>query len=220
MLPDLHNFLERKLFTREEIQAIVETRTNNEYKLIRKNLNKRHFLEAIRYEIALERKRDAKVAAGEHTKSDYSIVKRIAKLFDRAVAVFKHDVGLWKDYIDFCLRAKRNASLGKVIARAILLHPRSRDLWMIAFNVEKLVNTNWEGSRDVLQKAVKFLPTDREIWISYLSFERDYIARSEIEAVKSGAVLKIALKHALASTAFKHHAEDLAEFDEFINSIN
>jgi U3 small nucleolar RNA-associated protein 6 len=137
MLPDLHNFLDRKIFTEEEIRAIVETRTSHEYKLIRRSLVKRHFIEAIRYEVDLETQRASKATAGEHTKSDYSIIKRIVRLFDRAVSVFRDDLGLWKDYIDFCLRSKRYASLGKVIARAIQMHPRARDLWLIAFHAEK-----------------------------------------------------------------------------------
>lgn len=123
-------------------------------------------------------------------------MKRITKIFDRAVSVFKDDVSLWKDYIGFALRAKRFQSLGKIIARGLLFHARNRDLWLIAFNTEKLIKNNWDSSREVLQKAVKFLPKDKEIWLEYLRFEKEYAERSEVEKIKNGQVLRIALKHA------------------------
>ena len=38
MLPDLHSFLERDIFSKDEITEIISKRTNAEYKMIRKSL--------------------------------------------------------------------------------------------------------------------------------------------------------------------------------------
>lgn len=57
MLPDLLDFASRDIFTDSEIKQIIKTRRELEYKLMRPQPLKRHFLSAVHYELTLEDQR-------------------------------------------------------------------------------------------------------------------------------------------------------------------
>jgi U3 small nucleolar RNA-associated protein 6 len=57
MLPDLLDFLTRDIFNDSEIKQIIKTRREFEYKLMRPQPLKRHFLAAVQYELSLEDQR-------------------------------------------------------------------------------------------------------------------------------------------------------------------
>ena len=51
------------------------------------------------------------------TISDYAIVRRQFKLFERALRKFKDDVGLWIQYIRLAKREKAKALVGRITVR-------------------------------------------------------------------------------------------------------
>lgn len=63
--------------------------------------------------------------AGKKKKSlaDFAIVRRIHFIFERAVRKFKTDLSLWTAWLEFCRSSNSNRRLGRVVARALQIHP-------------------------------------------------------------------------------------------------
>lgn len=59
----------------------------------------------------------------KNTASEYSIVRRLHFLFQRALQKFKGDIQLWAAYFSFCEKSGSTKLLGKAFARAIQYHP-------------------------------------------------------------------------------------------------
>jgi U3 small nucleolar RNA-associated protein 6 len=55
--------------------------------------------------------------------SDFAMVRRIHFIFERAVRKFKTDLGLWTAWLEFCRNSNSNRRLGRVVARALHIHP-------------------------------------------------------------------------------------------------
>lgn len=63
--------------------------------------------------------------AGRKKKSlaDFAMVRRIHFIFERAVRKFKTDLTLWTAWLEFCRSSSSNRRLGRVVARALQIHP-------------------------------------------------------------------------------------------------
>ena len=59
----------------------------------------------------------------KNTASEYSIVRRLHFLFQRALQKFKGDIQLWAAYFAFCQKSGSTKLLGRAFARAIQYHP-------------------------------------------------------------------------------------------------
>lgn len=57
MLPEMLQFVKRKIFTKDEVNQIMKERENNEYLLERKNAGVKDYLKVIEYEYGLEKQR-------------------------------------------------------------------------------------------------------------------------------------------------------------------
>lgn len=64
--------------------------------------------------------------------SDYSIVRRIHFIYERALRKFKSDFQLWWEWIDFCKSTKSSKQLSKVITKALQRHSTVAALWLEA----------------------------------------------------------------------------------------
>lgn len=58
--------------------------------------------------------------------ADFAIVRRIHFIFERSVRKFKTELGLWTAWLEFCRGSNSNRRLGRVVARALQIHPTGR----------------------------------------------------------------------------------------------
>lgn len=121
------------LFVQDEVRQIVKKRAAFEAALIRRVARKSDYLKYISYEMGLETLRRKRVkrlrespnaspffnslniipvldlTGGPPTVSDFALVRKQFYVFERAVAKFKGDLGLWVQYI---LLAKKEGAKG------------------------------------------------------------------------------------------------------------
>lgn len=176
MVADLIDFQTREIFSASEVEDIIKARRNLEYKLMRNNPQKKHFYAAIQYELELEDQRQNKKdqLSLKNSSSDRSIVRRILSLFKRFAQAYKHDVDVWKEYINFCIRSKAQRDLSQVLARALQLHAGNEDMWIIGRYVEEKYRNDIESARALLQRAVEVNRLSRRLWVEYFKFEVEH----------------------------------------------
>ena len=183
LLPDLADMVSNQLFSQDEVDLIVVQRREHEYKLARRTPMQRHFLKAIQFEMELEEKRSGRKAelqvsrpfSSDKSSTFHPVIRRITSLFQRMLRRFPGDLQTWKEYIRFCLKAKAQKQLSTAVVKALQLHPRSEDLWLIAEAVERSSKNDLDSSRTVLQKAVRVNPDCARLWLAYFRLELEFL---------------------------------------------
>jgi U3 small nucleolar RNA-associated protein 6 len=140
-IPELKDLQKRKIFSEIEIKAIVKKRTDFEYGVRRRCAKKVDFLRYIEYELSLnqlrlKRKQRLQIhsqAIKGGAASEYSMVRRVHHIFDRLSRKFPGDLGVWMEYLRFARRANSSQKLAKIFLRALQLHPRCPELWVLSY---------------------------------------------------------------------------------------
>ncbi|KAI8101795.1 hypothetical protein M9434_006861 [Picochlorum sp. BPE23] len=224
MVPELEELERRGYFSRAEIKSIIQKRQDFEYDLQRRAALKSDFMRSIEYEKSLERlrvlrKKERNIVADDRgsskSSSEYSIVRRTHRLYERMVRKFKGDLSLWNDWIQFCSASKSARYMSKALTRAMQLHPTCAAIWTYAAAWEFEHNHNATIARSLMQRGLRMCKNDPCLWAEYFRMELLYAARlgarrqvlglgdaSLDEATKSllsGAIAKIVYANAIES---------------------
>ncbi|TRM56153.1 U3 small nucleolar RNA-associated protein 6-domain-containing protein [Schizophyllum amplum] len=192
MLDELKDLTEKGIFTKEETHKILQTRTEYESMLIRRNARKADFLRYVRYEMGVEALRLKRVKAldleGPHTLSDHSITQRQYTIFERAVKKWKDDLGLWIEYLNVLRRNGANKKIAGVCTRALAMHPTSSTLYIMSAKHELESNHSIDSARKMLQRGIRMCAEggatplhsraakdEIELWKEYVRLELGFV---------------------------------------------
>lgn len=158
------------------MKQIARNRREYETKLSRRISVKKDYLRYIEYEStlhALKQKRIERLS-GKQKKSelDYASLRIIYGVFDRALRKFgADDLKLWFSYIEM---AKANGSdkvVSRVLSKAIQMHPRTDQFWLLAADWEYFHLGNVTSARALMQRGIRLNPESRRLWIEYYRLE-------------------------------------------------
>jgi len=215
MLPELHDFTKRKIFSSTEVRAIIKKRRHFEYNVRRKQIFKVDYLRYAEYETRLDllrRKRKKRQGAKKNSVSDFSGLKRIHGIYTRALQRFKNDVSLWSQYIMFCKHSGADRLLGRVYASAVQHNPLCVELWVDAANWEFEHNGSDQSARALLQRAIRLNDQSQPLWKEYLRFE----LLSAVKLRERGNLLGIDADGPLSDEASEEQAAQQAAHQAFI----
>lgn len=239
MVPELEELERRGYFSRTEIKSIIQKRQDFEYDLQRRAALKSDFIRSIEYEKSLERlrvlrKKERNIVAEDRgsskSSSEYSIVRRTHRLYERMVRKFKGDLSLWNDWIQFCSASKSARYMSKALTRAMQLHPTCAAIWTYAAAWEFEHNHNATVARSLMQQGLRMCKNDPALWVEYFRMELLYAARlgarrqvlglgdasidDATKSLLSGAVAKIVYTNAIES-----RPDDSAMRVKFLNVL-
>eukprot|EP00696_Hemimastix_kukwesjijk_P013348 gnl/Hemi2/26716_TR8982_c0_g1_i1.p1 gnl/Hemi2/26716_TR8982_c0_g1~~gnl/Hemi2/26716_TR8982_c0_g1_i1.p1 ORF type:complete len:568 (-),score=158.37 gnl/Hemi2/26716_TR8982_c0_g1_i1:47-1750(-) len=180
MLPELEDLQKKGIFSKPEIQAIIEKRRNFEYRVCGRMAAASDFLAHAKYEIALDAvraKKRKKLDIKKSSISDHAGQRRIHFIFARALRRLHADVSMWKAYLSYAIQAKSNNQLGRIFAKALQLHPNHASLWEMAATWELRGHHNIAAARSNLQRGLRVLKTSARLWHAYFKLELDYLAK-------------------------------------------
>eukprot|EP00158_Paraphelidium_tribonemae_P004762 Partr_v1_DN26955_c1_g1_i2_m7239 putative UTP6, small subunit (SSU) processome component, homolog (yeast) len=223
-LPELKDLQARSILSELEIKSIVKKRTDFEYALRRRGVLKEDFMKYIAYERSLEdlrRRRKKRLnITGKPGESEFSIVRRIHFLYDRATKTFPADVDLWVQHVKFSRLSNSSSRLGKIFASALQFCPRSVELWTLAASWEWEDNKSVVSARSLYQRAIRFNAESRELWLSYFRLEMLFLDKlmerkrvlgissdivvEEDGDVETGEAMSLVLKGAIPLAIFKN----------------
>jgi hypothetical protein len=227
MLPEATYFIERDVFTREEMKTIMDRRRLLELGVNSRAASLKDYMSYINHEIQVEcdrRDRYEKVNIKKSSPRDFSIVQRIHSLFNRCLSKYSSDISMWNKYIEFCSTSGSSSALTKVIMRAIKRHPRAAAFRVIAADRE-LQQGGLVAARKLLMRAVRVKTDDRlAIWQQLLKLECAALHRiitmpltltktaespEKLEGVPESRKMIPSCQAALV--VYRHGAKDLAE---------
>ncbi len=216
MVPELEDLEKKGYFSRTEIRQIIQKRQDFEYNLQRRATVKDDFVRSIDYEKSLEKlrvlRKKQRHIQGKST--DYSIVRRTHKLYERMLRKFKGDLSLWNDWIQFCAVTKSSRQMSSVLTRVMQLFPNSAAVWTYAASWELEHNNNATTARSLMQTGIRMCKDNPSLWVEYFRMELLYAARlgarrkilgveesidDATKALLSGGVAKVVYLNAVKS---------------------
>ncbi|KAJ7072541.1 U3 small nucleolar RNA-associated protein 6-domain-containing protein [Mycena amicta] len=169
MLDELKDLVEKGIFTKVETKQILRKRTEFET----------DFLRYAAYEMSLEQLRRKrierlKITSTKASISDYSLVRRQFHIFERALKRFKADVDLWIEYINVAKREGASTLVGRVVGRAIQLHPDNASLYVLAA-AHELEQGSPSAARALLQRGIRINGESIQLWTEYVRMELSFM---------------------------------------------
>ncbi|EDO36982.1 predicted protein [Nematostella vectensis] len=174
MLPELEEMERLGIFTRTEIRSIIRKRTDFEYRLQKRIVQKQDFLRYMQYEINLDmlrKKRKLRLGLKKKTTGCFAMTRRLSLLFQKALKKFVGDKQLWLQYIEFCKHTGSTRTLGKVFGQLLQYHPNNPNFWVMAAKWEFEEGKNIPASRALLQRGIRMNPESKLLWLEYFRME-------------------------------------------------
>jgi hypothetical protein len=166
--------------SQDEVRAIVRKRREHEYSMAKRTPAESDYVRSLEYELAVEalrRQRKARLGLRRTTVSDHAGIRRIHFIFDRVCKRFRGRVAWWLQWLDFSLRTASGKAAGRILGRALQLHPHSSELWMQAAAFEFDRQHNMSAARALLQRGLRANGSSPSLWVGYFRMECLYILK-------------------------------------------
>jgi hypothetical protein len=220
MVPELHEYKVRRIFSADEIRTIVRKRTNFEYALMRRTPVLTDYLRYIQFEMNLDalrraRKLRMKQDLRRANNSDFAIVQHIHFLFTRATRKFTNDINLWFQYIDWAAALGATKRVDRIFPLALQHHPLVPALWLKAALYQYEAVGNVDLARMYFQRGLRVNPASTLLWHEFFRMEVRYVGRLAQRKAVLGLV-PTAPELAARARALAHAAsavDDVADAD-------
>ncbi|CAK4033613.1 related to HAT (Half-A-TPR) repeat-containing [Lecanosticta acicola] len=179
-VPELQEWSQKGIFSREEITSITKKRSDFEHILNARGSTPADYARYATYEMnldALRKKRSKRLGAKATAFGGQSAQRTVFFVLDRATKKFPGDMGLWMQYISFCKKEKAGKKLGKVFTAVLRLHPRDWGLWILAAKHYAETQGDMGTARSYLQRGLRFNMDEERLWCEYIKLEMVYLAK-------------------------------------------
>ncbi|KAH8819666.1 U3 small nucleolar RNA-associated protein 6-domain-containing protein [Xylogone sp. PMI_703] len=177
-IPQLQEFEQKKIFTKEEIRTLVKKRSDFEHRVLARGSKPVDFARYAAWEIGLEQLRLKRCKRLRiKGSSAHAGQARVFNIFDRGTRKHPGDLTLWMSYLEYARQAKTTKKFKTILTSAIRLHPTKPGLWIYAAKWILENEADMAGARSYMQRGTRFCTTTREVWIEYAKLEMIYLAK-------------------------------------------
>lgn len=214
-VPQLREFEEKEIFSKEEIRTIVQKRTEYEHLVLGPGCKPHHFQSYIAWELSLERLRAKRCVRKKikHSTSHASNA-RVFNIYERAVFRHPGSLALWKEYLDYAAKVKATKRWRKIMTRALRLHPLDAELWTRAGR-RAAADGDMEGARGMFMRGCRFCNTTVDLWVEYARVEMEWLAKLERKKGGKKGLAGARAEEAVDEGDVLRFDEDDEEEDEF-----
>ncbi|WYZ43169.1 hypothetical protein EsH8_VI_000868 [Colletotrichum jinshuiense] len=184
-VPQLREWEEKEIFTKDEIRTIVQKRSDFEHRILAPRSNPDDFSAYAKWEQSLETlraKRCKRMKIG-HVTSQHASQARVLAIYERAVSRHPGKKDLWLEYLAYTADVKATKRWRRTMASALRMMPTDVDLWVFAGR-RSATNGDMGGARGYFMRGCRFCTTEGTLWIEYARCEMEWLAK--MEAKKGG----------------------------------
>ncbi|KAK6213209.1 U3 snoRNP protein [Colletotrichum tabaci] len=185
-VPQLREWEEKEIFTKDEIRTIVQKRSDFEHRILAPRSKPDDFSAYAKWEHSLETlraKRCKRMKIG-HVVSQHTSQARVLAIYERAVSRHPGRKDLWLEYLAYTADVKATKRWRRTMAAALRMMPTDADLWVFAGR-RSASNGDMGGARGYFMRGCRFCTTEGTLWIEYARCEMEWLAK--MEAKKGGA---------------------------------
>jgi len=171
LLSSAQELIDKEYLSKEEANQIMNQRQNYEYSLLSTTSTQENYLKYIQFEMNLLNLIETRWKLNKLIKLSKKdkILNHINGIFERSLKKFRRDEHLWKTFIDFAIAY--NFRIEYTLESSLIANPDNKDLWLLAAKWHLECNSSPKSARVLLQRAVKLLPNDEQLWLSLFKLE-------------------------------------------------
>ncbi|KAF6827871.1 U3 small nucleolar RNA-associated protein 6 [Colletotrichum musicola] len=179
-VPQLREWEEKEIFTKDEIRTIVQKRSDFEHRILAPRSNPDDFSSYAKWEQSLEAlraKRCKRMRIG-HVQSQHASQSRVLAIYERAVSRHAGVKRLWLEYLGYTADVKASKRWRRVMASALRMMPTDPELWVFAGR-RAASNGDMGGARGYFMRGCRFCTGEATLWIEYARCEMEWLAKME-----------------------------------------
>uniref|UniRef100_L7IVZ0 U3 small nucleolar RNA-associated protein 6 N-terminal domain-containing protein n=1 Tax=Pyricularia oryzae (strain P131) TaxID=1143193 RepID=L7IVZ0_PYRO1 len=179
-VPQLREFEDKEIFTRDEIRNLVRKRTDFEHRILAPGSKAPDFLAYADWERGLETlraRRCARLGIRQLT-HQHAGVGRLGQIHERGVNRDPGSVHMWRSYLEHLSQQGAAKRWRRVATRAVRLHPQDAELWTLVGR-RSAANGDMDGARAYFLRGCRFCTKSVFIWVEYARVEMEWLAKVE-----------------------------------------
>ena len=174
MLAELEDMQQKGIFDSKELTVIIKKRTDFEYKLQKRIVEKEDILNYLEYELKLNqlrKKREKKLKVKKFSTSSIAGTKRVHSLFQKALLKFGGDLKLWMQYVEFCQQTHSLQSINEAFGKLLQTHGDLPEVWLTVAKYNFESSGNIENARTIMLKGLRLHKNSKCLWHEYFKLE-------------------------------------------------
>ncbi|KAG6027749.1 hypothetical protein E4U19_001842 [Claviceps sp. Clav32 group G5] len=187
-VPQLREWEEKEIFTKDEIRTIVQKRNEHEHRVLCPGNSPSEWSAYAKWEQSLEalRSKRCKRLKVQHLNSAHAGQARVMSIYDRSVNKHPGSSELWREYLNYTASVKAAKRWRKTMTGALRMMPHDADLWIMAGR-RSARNGDMASARGFFMRGCRFCNKDRRLWVEYAKSEMEWLVkvdkRKEVKGV-------------------------------------
>lgn len=174
MLAELEDMQRKGIFDSKELTVIIKKRTDFEYKLQKRIVEKEDILGYLEYELKLNqlrKKREKKLKLKKFSTSAIAGTKKVHSLFQKALLKFGGDLRLWMQYVAYCQQTDSVQSINEAFGKLLQTHGNLPEVWLTVAKYNFESSGNIENTRTIMLKGLRLHKNSKCLWHEYFKLE-------------------------------------------------
>ncbi|KKA30838.1 hypothetical protein TD95_000750 [Thielaviopsis punctulata] len=188
-VPQLREWEDKEIFTKDELRTIVQKRSDFEHRVLAPGNTPADYLAYAAWEKSLDalRLKRCQRLKIRHLSSAHTAQVKLLSIYDRAVSRHPAHRQLWLAYLDYAAHIKATKRWRIVVTRALRMRPTDAALWIMA--ARRMASSgDMASARRFFMRACRFCVHDGLVWAEYARCEMQWLAKLvDAEAAKKSA---------------------------------
>ncbi|KAG6093778.1 hypothetical protein E4U30_004011 [Claviceps sp. LM220 group G6] len=187
-VPQLREWEEKEIFTKDEIRTIVQKRNEHEHRVLCPGNSPSEWSAYAKWEQSLEalRSKRCKRLKIQHLNSAHAGQARVMSIYDRSVNKHPGSSELWREYLNYTASVKAAKRWRKTMTGALRMMSHDVDLWIMAGR-RSARNGDMASARGFFMRGCRFCNKDCRLWVEYAKSEMEWLVkvdkRKEVKGV-------------------------------------
>ncbi|KAG5994992.1 hypothetical protein E4U43_003122 [Claviceps pusilla] len=177
-VPQLREWEEKELFSKDEIRTIVQKRNEHEHRVLSPGNLPSDWSAYAKWEQSLEslRRKRCKRLKIHHLNSAHAGQARVMSIYERSVNRHPGSSDLWRAYLSYAASVKAAKRWRKTMTSALRMMPHDADLWIMAGR-RSASHGDMASARGFFMRGCRFCNKDCRLWVEYAKVEMEWLVK-------------------------------------------
>ncbi|KAM0347964.1 hypothetical protein ACHAPU_004465 [Fusarium lateritium] len=177
-VPQLREWEDKEIFSKEEIRTIVQKRNDFEHRVLSPGNKPSEWSSYAQWEQSLEslRSKRCKRLKIRHLNSAHAGQGRTLAIYERGVNRHPGSSALWREYLSYTASVKASKRWRKTMTNALRMMPTDPELWAMAGR-RSAKNGDMAAARGFFMRGCRFCTTNEKLWIEYARSEMEWLEK-------------------------------------------
>ncbi|KAI5467088.1 U3 small nucleolar RNA-associated protein 6-domain-containing protein [Mariannaea sp. PMI_226] len=177
-VPQLREWEDKEIFSKDEIRTIVQKRNDFEHKVLAPGNKASDWSAYAKWEQSLESLRSKRCQRLKirHLNSAHEGQGRTLSIYERGVNRHQGSSELWREYLSYAAKIKASKRWRRTMTNALRMMPTDPELWVMAGR-RSAKNGDMAAARGFFMRGCRFCTTNSRLWLEYARSEMEWLAK-------------------------------------------